>query len=70
MGEKETGRLEAFSDGVIAVAITLLILDVKPSVLDSNGALLSDGQLGRQLLQQWPVFSIFSGATLRITIGY
>jgi len=28
-GEKETGRLEAFSDGVFAVAITLLVLDVK-----------------------------------------
>jgi uncharacterized membrane protein len=24
------GRLEAFSDGVFAVAITLLILDVRP----------------------------------------
>ena len=26
--EKETGRVEAFSDGVFAIAITLLILDV------------------------------------------
>lgn len=25
---KETGRVEAFSDGVFAVAITLLILDI------------------------------------------
>src|SRR5438067_1374280 len=27
---KETGRIEAFSDGVFAIAITLLILDVRP----------------------------------------
>ncbi len=25
---KETGRIEAFSDGVFAVAITLLVLDI------------------------------------------
>jgi len=27
---KETGRIEAFSDGVFAVAITLLILNIQP----------------------------------------
>ena len=27
--DKETGRVEAFSDGVIAIAITLLILEIK-----------------------------------------
>ena len=29
MDEKETGRLEAFSDGVFAVAITLLVLNIR-----------------------------------------
>jgi uncharacterized membrane protein len=29
MEEKETSRLEAFSDAVFAVAITLLILNIK-----------------------------------------
>jgi uncharacterized membrane protein len=50
--EKETARIEAFSDGVFAIAITLLILEIKiPGV--------GSGDLSRQLLRQWPSYVAF-----------
>jgi uncharacterized membrane protein len=64
---KETGRIEAFSDGVFAVAITLLVFDLKvplPSALES----ISVGGLGKALYQQWPSYLAFvtSFATILI----
>lgn len=48
----ETARVEAFSDGVFAVAITLLIFDLKvPSV--------PAGQLAGALVRQWPTYAAF-----------
>ena len=59
---KETGRVEAFSDGVIAIAITLLVLDIKvPRDLPEAASLLG------ALLAQWP--SYFAFATSFATIG-
>jgi len=53
-GEKETGRLEAFSDGVFAIAITLLVLELKvPEVGTAGGSPL---ELGKALLRQWPSY--------------
>lgn len=50
MAEKETGRVEAFSDGVFAVAITLLALDIHVPRMDA----LPPGGLGPPLLALWP----------------
>ncbi len=48
----ETARLEAFSDGVFAIAITLLILEIKVPSADTAG-------LAAELSRQWPSFLAF-----------
>src|SRR5256714_14318518 len=57
----ETARLETFSDGVFAIAITLLVLlfDV-PDVSEGRS-------LGHVLLHQWPSYASY--AVSFITIG-
>jgi len=45
----ETNRLEAFSDGVFAIVVTLLVLDLKEPAH-------SPGQLLAALARQWPAY--------------
>jgi uncharacterized membrane protein len=52
-GELHLARIEAFSDGVFAVAVTLLVLDLKAPVLNHHADV---GELGRALLDQLPKF--------------
>jgi len=56
--EPGTGRLEAFSDGVFAIAATLLVLEFKVH---------SGEDLGRQLLHLWPSYLAY--VTSFVTIG-
>lgn len=52
-GEMRLGRIEAFSDGIFAVAATLLVLDLR---VDHLTDATSVGELGRALLDQLPRF--------------
>ncbi len=63
---KETGRVEAFSDGVFAVAITLLVLNIQPPSL-STPQLLVDSALSDYLRHQLPMLLAF--VTSFATIG-
>lgn len=56
----ETGRLEAFSDGVFAIAITLLILQIDVP--------LHSEHLLRDLLHRWPSFLAYALSFLVILI--
>ena len=70
MEEKETGRVEAFSDGVFAVAITLLVLNIKiPGIDLSPSNLPNDTQLWLVLRNEWPMFAAYatSFATIAAT---
>src|SRR6266480_7573592 len=63
MEDKETSRLEAFSDGVFAVSITLLVLNIKPL----SDEVLRDGGFWNEFSGQWPALLAF--VTSFFTIG-
>jgi uncharacterized membrane protein len=60
MGEIGTTRIEALSDGVFAIAATLLVLEIDVHV--ANGA-----RLGHELVRIWPSYLAY--VTSFITIG-
>ena len=52
-GTSGTGRTEAFSDGVFAIAMTLLVLEIRVPHVEEPGTLLN------VLIQQWPTYLAF-----------
>ena len=61
--EKETGRLESFSDGLFAFAITLLVLGLHHPIQAAGGNLF------KGLLNEWPAFFAFFTSFLTILIN-
>jgi uncharacterized membrane protein len=57
-----TARLEAFSDGVIAVAVTLLVLDITVPTLRGHETLV------HALLEQWPKYAAYLVSFMTIGI--
>jgi uncharacterized membrane protein len=57
-----TNRLESFSDGVIAVAVTLLVLDIQVPVLGPHESLL------HALLNDWPHYAAYVVSFMTIGI--
>jgi uncharacterized membrane protein len=59
----ETGRIEAFSDGVLAIAITLLVLDLRVPPKTSLS-----GPLAATLGGEWPAYAAYVTSFLIIGI--
>ncbi|MFE3293785.1 TMEM175 family protein [Rhodococcus sp. NPDC059234] len=57
----EPGRIEAFSDGVFAVAITMLVLDIRAPQTE-NGRLIAD------LIAQWPAYLAYAMSFAYVSI--
>jgi uncharacterized membrane protein len=62
LARNETVRVEAFSDGVFAIAITLLILEIR--VPESAG----QDHLGESLTHLWPSFLAFLASFMTIGV--
>jgi uncharacterized membrane protein len=60
----ETNRIEAFSDGELAIAVTLLVLDLRvPAHKDTP-----QGSLARVLADEWPSYAAYVTSFLIIGI--
>ena len=65
MDDKETGRVEAFSDGVFSIAITLLVLELTvPRLGDYHAGV----DLRNALLAQWPSYAAYLISFITILI--
>jgi uncharacterized membrane protein len=62
-----TERLLAVSDGVFAVAITLLVLDVRSPSAGTDGA---DSALLAELIELWPKLAIFCFSFIIVGINW
>ena len=59
---RETARIEAFSDGVFAIAITLLVLELRPPPISEGD------HLAGALAAEWPAYLAFLSSFLIILV--
>jgi uncharacterized membrane protein len=62
-GDNDTGRIEAFSDGVFAIAITLLVIEIGVPHVEGEGTTLFGA-----LLEQWPSYLGYAISFLQIGV--
>ncbi|MGW3788959.1 TMEM175 family protein [Micromonospora chokoriensis] len=60
---RETSRLLSFSDGVFAIVITLLVLDLQPPHVGR-------GQLLHALVEQWPAYLAYVTSYVNVAVGW
>src|SRR6185369_11345907 len=65
--ESANARLEAFCDGVFAIAITLLILEIK---IPPVGSLHSISEFWHRLLEDWPSWFGFALSFIIILVSW
>jgi uncharacterized membrane protein len=69
MNEMDTNRLEAFSDGVFAVAITLLVLSIRVPGLDApSSEPPNDSRLWQSVRDEWPMLVAYATSFLNIGV--
>ena len=64
--EKETGRIETFSDGVFCVAITLLALEIS---IEAKNTATNEGLL-QSLLRLWPVYLSYFISFINVLLAW
>jgi uncharacterized membrane protein len=57
----DTARAETFSDGVLAIVITLLVLDLRPPTSEP-------GRLLSRLLEQWPTYLAYVASYVYVAV--
>ena len=63
---RETDRLEFFSDAVIAIAATLLAVELRPPHVDTTG----ETSLVAALSREWPSFFAFGLSFIFIGVAW